>query len=107
MSVPDGMVAAIESITTGGGGSAVLPEELKVITGNAQYTFRSTYDNLYVNTFGNQITTKDLSDARMFSENGTIEEVPFDLNIASGYTSDLFYGCENLLKANITSLLKC
>lgn len=97
LSVPDGMVAAIESITTGGG-SAVLPEELKVITGNVQYLFSKDYATHYVNAFGNQITTKDLINAQMFNGNRTIEEVPFDLNIASGYTNNLFDGCSKLKK---------
>ena len=97
LSVPDGMVAAIESITTGGG-SAVLPEELKVISGNVQYIFRSDYATHYVKAFGNQITTRDLVNPQMFTGNGTIEEVPFDLNIASGYTNDIFGDCIKLKK---------
>ena len=97
LSVPDGMVAAIESITTGGG-SAVLPEELKVITGDVQHLFSKDYATLYVNTYGKQLTTKDLYNAQMFQGNRTIEEVPFDLNIASGYTNNLFDGCSKLKK---------
>lgn len=97
LSVPDGMVAAIESITTGGG-STVLPEELKVITGDVQHLFSKDYSTHYVNAFGNQITTRDLVNAQMFNGNRTIEEVPFDLNIASGYTNNLFDGCSNLKK---------
>ena len=98
LSVPDGMVAAIESITTGGGGSAVLPEELKVITGNVQHLFSKNYATLYINAFGKQITTKDLIDAQMFAENRTIEEVPFDLNIAGGDTDGMFKYCQKLKK---------
>ena len=97
LSVPDGMVAAIESITTGGG-SAVLPEELRVITGDVQRLFSKDYSTLYVKTYGNQITTKDLVNAQMFYNNKTIEEVPFDLNIASGYTNNLFDTCYELKK---------
>ena len=97
LSVPDGMVAAIESITTGGG-SAVLPEELKVITGNVQYLFSKDYATHYVNAFGNQITTKDLVNPQMFYGNRTIEEVPFDLNIAGGYTNGIFNDCIKLKK---------
>lgn len=97
LSVPDGMVAAIESITTGGG-SAVLPEELRVITGNVQYLFSKDYATLYVNAFGNQITTRDLVNPQIFTGNGTIEEVPFDLNIASGYTNSIFRDCSKLKK---------
>ena len=98
LSVPDGMVAAIESITTGGSGSAVLPEELKVITGNVQYLFSKDYATHYLNAFGKQITTKDLVNPQMFYQNRTIEEVPFDLNIASGYTNDIFGDCIKLKK---------
>ena len=97
LSVPDGMVAAIESITTGGG-SAVLPEELKVITGNVQYLFSRDYFTPYIKIYGNQITTKDLVNPQMFYGNRTIEEVPFDLNIASGYTNDIFGDCIKLKK---------
>lgn len=99
LSVPDGMVAAIESITTGGGGgSAVLPEELKVITGDVENLFTKDYSTHYINAFGNQITTRDLVNPRMFSGNGTIEEVPFDLNIQSGYTNRMFENCHKLKK---------
>ena len=97
LSVPDGMVAAIESITTGGG-SAVLPEELKVISGNVQHLFSKNYATLYINAFGKQITTKDLIDAQMFDGNYSIEEVPFDLNIAGGYTNNIFENCSKLKK---------
>lgn len=98
LSVPDGMVAAIESITTGGGGSAVLPEELKVISGDAQKMFSNDYFTHYINAFGKQITTQDLENAQMFYQNKTIEEVPFDLNIAGGQTSYMFYRCPKLKK---------
>ena len=98
LSVPEGMVAAIESITTTGGGSAVLPEELRVITGNVKNLFVTAYDTLYVNIFGKQITTKDLYGAQMFAGNGTIEEVPFDLNIAGGDTDSMFKYCGKLKK---------
>ena len=99
LSVPDGMVAAIESITTGSGsGSAVLPEELKVITGDVRKMFSNDYFTHYINAFGKQITTKDLVNAQMFYGNRTIEEVPFDLNIAGGDTDHLFQGCQKLKK---------
>lgn len=98
LSVPDGMVAAIESITTGGGGSAVLPEELRIISGNVQKMFSNDYFTHYINAFGNQITTQDLENAQMFYGNRTIEEVPFDLNIASGDADHLFQGCQKLKK---------
>ena len=97
LSVPDGMVAAIESITTGGG-SAVLPEELRVITGNVEKIFGTNYATLYLKTYGNQITTKDLVDARMFDGNYSIEEVPFDLNIVGGFTDNIFRNCVKLKK---------
>lgn len=98
LSVPDGMVAAIESITTGGSGSAELPEELKVITGDVKNLFVTAYDTLYVNTYGKQLTTKDLYDAKMFAGNRTIEEVPFDINIAGGDTDGMFKYCQKLKK---------
>ena len=104
LSVPDGMVAAIESITTGGG-SAVLPEELRVISGDVQKLFSKDYATLYVNTYGKQLTTKDLYDAQMFDGNGTIEEVPFDLNIAGGYTNALFRECMKLKKVKDINFL--
>lgn len=97
LSVPEGMVAAIESITTGGG-SAVLPEELRVISGDAYKLFSHSYYTPYINTFGNQITTKDLINAKIFQGNNTIEEVPFDLNIKSGETDSLFSSCSKLKK---------
>ena len=59
--VPDGMVSAISSIKTGGGGDSGIPEEAFTITGNCSYRFANDGWNWFVENYGNRVTTKDIT----------------------------------------------
>lgn len=74
---------AIINLPSGGGGEGgvELPEEAFVITGDCTYRF--TYDgwNWFIDTYGNQITTKDISNCEyMFYHSRALTSIPFDIN---------------------------
>ena len=75
------MAQAIDDIET----SNILPEEAFVISGNCEYKFSGTGWNWFIEKYGNQITTNNISDAsNMFYNNRGIKEIPFDLNFRYG-----------------------
>lgn len=92
--VPE-LANSILNIPTGGG---ELPEEALNITGQCDYRFAYGGWDWFINTYGNRITTNNITSAnRMFDSNSTIEEVPFKININSNYTNQyLFYNCYKL-----------
>lgn len=52
------------------------------ITGNCQYKFAGSGWNWFIDMYGNQVTTSKISNcANMFYENGTLVNIPFDINI--------------------------
>lgn len=57
---PGSMPTEIRGIQTGGGGGE-LPEEALIITGNCDYRFANNGWNWFVETYGNRITTKDIT----------------------------------------------
>ena len=71
-------IAAIE------GGGSELPEEAFVITGNCKYRFANDGWNWFIDTFGNQIITKDITNFDNMFSNATLKEIPFELNANSG-----------------------
>ena len=95
---PAAMVTAIEGIEGGGGGGTELPESAFVITGDCKYRFASNGWNWFIDSFGDKITTKNMSNIQYFAENSTnLTEIPFDLNITSNcYFVSTFYGCNKL-----------
>lgn len=79
---PLDMAAAITNLPTGGGGD--LPEEALLITGTGQYRFANGNWDWFINTYGNRVTTKDITSAdHMFFEMVSVEEIPFTLNFAA------------------------
>ena len=57
------------------------PAEALVITGNCNYRFARDGWNWFINTYSNQITTKDISNMNyMFTYCNKLEEIPFELN---------------------------
>lgn len=72
------MPAAIEAIQTGG----ELPEEAFLITGSCPYKFSGSGWNWFIELYGNQITTNNISNASyMFSEN-PLSSIPFTIHFA-------------------------
>lgn len=91
--------SAIANLPTGGG----LPPEALVITGDCSYRFAGNGWNWFIENYGNQITTENISNASYMFYNNTITTVPFDLNfIDGGCDSDrLFNNCKI---SNISSI---
>lgn len=80
--MPSEMALAITNLPTGGGD---LPEEALILTGNCSNRFINGSWDWFVNTYGNQITTKDISQASsMFFATNDIVEIPFTLNFTAG-----------------------
>ena len=94
LSVPTGMVDAINSITTGGGGD--LPEEAFTLTGNCGYMFYGGQWTWFIDNYGNQITTEDINIADyMFSGNKKVETIPFAFNFYDNGTPSMNYMFSN------------
>ena len=93
----DAMPDEIRGIQTGGG---ELPEEALIISGDCSNKFGGTAWNWYIDYFGRQITTKDITNCeRMFTNNRTLENIPFDINLKEGTAvsmNEMFNSCENL-----------
>lgn len=98
---PSEMAAAITAITTGGGSREdFIPDSALVISGKCDYKFSNSSWDWFIEKYGNQITTNNITSANNMFYNSNIETIPFDLNfdnsktgISAGY---LFYGCDNL-----------
>lgn len=96
----DEMPTAINGIETGGGGGGDLPEEALQLTGNCQYKFAYGSWNWFIEQYGDKITTENVTGANnLFSDNETIENIPFDINLQTNTHSSItkmFYGCKKL-----------
>ena len=59
-----------------------LPEDLLHLTGNQSYRFHGNGWNSFLNKYGNQMTTENLTSiAYMFSNNSQLQNIPFALNM--------------------------
>ena len=78
------------------------PAEAFVISGDCSNRFASNGWNWFIEKYGNQITTKDISDAQYMFFRCTLTEIPFDLNfdLNSSYhdLSYIFFNCNNITK---------
>lgn len=93
---PSGMVEAIESIPD----PVELPDEAFVFTGNGRYMFSDNHWNWFIEKFGDQITTQDLTSfEKMFLFSKTLKSIPFSLNGSPSTKltiQDCFSYCEQL-----------
>ena len=86
------------------------PASALAITGDCQYRFSNNSWNWFIDIYGNQITTKDISNTQyMFNYSTYLTSVPFDINISSNCKSigHIFNGCYKLtqvplIKGNLT-----
>ena len=95
----DGMVTAINGISTGGG--TTLPPEAYVITGDCSQRFQRNGWNWFINNYGSQVTTNNITNCnQMFNYSSEITTIPFSINCDStvNYIScdSMFYGCAQL-----------
>ena len=96
----DAMPSAISGITTGGGGGGELVPEDFIITGDCTRRFMSSGWNGFIERHENDLRTENITDAGyMFSGNGYIKKIPFDINLTTtgngasiSYMFSAFYG---------------
>ena len=96
----DGMVTAINGISTGGG--ATLPPEAYVITGDCANLFSNGKWKWYIDLFGSQVTTNNITSCSyMFSYSRELTNIPFSINGKSSENyiscSAMFQDCDALL----------
>lgn len=80
----DQMPTEIASITTG---DYSVPEEALVISGISDYRFYRGKWDWFIETFGDQITTANISRGNSMFERSNLKSIPFDLNF-SGISSN-------------------
>lgn len=69
-----------------------LPTDLLHLTGDQSYKFYGNNWNSFLNKYGNQITTENLTSAVfMFNENTRVKNIPFVLNMSKTATCDFNY----------------
>ena len=83
------MPAAIEAIQTGG----ELPEEAFVITGNCQYIFYNDNWTWFLETYGNLIQVKDVSQAMDMFNHYPLAKVPFEVSFIDNYNNSFQNFC--------------
>ncbi|MBR5823789.1 MAG: hypothetical protein IKY67_06570 [Paludibacteraceae bacterium] len=83
----DQMPVEIASITTGGGD---LPEDALVLTGDQDYAFASNSWNWFIEEYGDQITTRNITNASYMFMGNSLESIPFEINLA-GTTIYMFH----------------
>ena len=91
------MAAAISAITTGGGGG--IEVEPVVLSGKQDYGCSGSLAGIYINLFKDTISTKDLTSIMyMFYNNSVVENIPFEINMASnaGSMDSVFQNCSKL-----------
>ena len=94
---PGEMAAAISAITTGGSGGDFTPP---VITGHCASRFINGGWDWYIEEFGDQIKTKDITDCNsMFRYSSNLNNIPFEINCKQGTAMDcvgMFGNCGKL-----------
>ena len=84
---------------SGGGGDAPTAEEL-TLTNNCQYAFASPAWEWFLNKYGNQITTTNLTSLEGTFKGSNLSTIPFSLNATMENNGCRFYetfkNCENL-----------
>lgn len=104
----DGYNPVIVNVPTGGG--ADIPEEALTITGDCYYRFSYGGWNWFIDNYGNQITTNNITKAEnMFYDNRTITNIPFSVNMTTDdkvSVKSMFYNCYKLKSIPVINNLK-
>ena len=95
---PLNMPTEINGISTGGG---TLPSEALNITGSCINRFSYNGWNWFINNYGSQVTTNNITDCtKLFYFNNEITTIPFSINCDSAQTyipcTSMFDGCNQL-----------
>lgn len=98
---PGEMATAIQAIEAGSGGGEGIPEEALCITGNCDNRFAYGGWDWFIERFGNQITTKDITNLdHMFFTSSKITSIPFILKGKTGVgvsCDNTFAQCHSLI----------
>lgn len=73
------MAQAIDDIETG----VILPEEAFVVNGDCRYKFANGGWDWFIEMFGDQVTTSNISNASNMFYGCNLKEIPFDINVVS------------------------
>ena len=77
-----------------------LPEDLLYLTGDQSYKFRGNGWNSFLNKYGSQITTENITSIQhMFADNSQLQNIPFALNMSKTATCGIinaFQGASKL-----------
>ena len=103
---PSEMAAAITAITTGGGGGEVEPI---VLSGDCKYGCAGVLSGIYINLYGDTITTKDITSAeRMFDGCKSVKTIPFEIDLKANSTTSLTFMFNNCYELeNIVADIDC
>lgn len=88
---PADMPAAIGRIPTGGAG---IPSEAFNISGDCQYRFYNGGWDWFIENYGDQITTSNITDASYMFANSNLTEIPFTINLDNNINS--YCGCTQM-----------
>lgn len=88
----DGFNSVVVNVPQNGG----LPEGALLITGECSGRFNGGYWNWFIEGYGNQITTKDITNCKdMFRDSSNLISIPFDINCSNsssyGYQFDFMF----------------
>lgn len=68
----------------------VIPEDAFTFTGDCQYKFTGNNWNWFIETYGDKITTNNLTHVNnLFHNNKTLKRIPFDINLSYNLSSGL------------------
>ena len=91
---PSEMAAAITAIPSGGG---ELPEEALTISGNCSYRFTNGGWDWFIENYGNQVTTSDITNVDYMFNKSQVTNIPFEINFTNGIThkplTEMFSWC--------------
>lgn len=80
---PSEMAAAITAIPSGGGD---LPEEALTISGNCSYRFANGGWDWFIENYGSQVTTSDITNVDYMFNKSKVTNIPFEINFTNGIT---------------------
>lgn len=92
---PADMPAAIGRIPTGGAG---IPSEAFTISGDCRFRFANGGWDWFIENYGNQITTSNITDATNIFYYSNVETIPFTINLSTSGCDcgTMFETCRNL-----------
>lgn len=94
----DRNIVVIASGGGGGGSGDVIPDSAKQFSGDCTTLFANGHWDWFIETCGEEITTKGIKKTDKMFSNSKVKSIPFDLNCVNNgcIASQTFENCENL-----------